>query len=370
MDLFPGRRSVSVPPQCSRRTDSSRYRVKQYTDRLQNLRKYSGSGSAEEESNAGSTTVPAMRQNYLMRRSPSVSSDIPLAPIPEERLSFIEREESGQRLLDQAKSNVDAIRIRNESLRRHFFRELMEPGADMDPGKSNASMVRVSGQSRSGYLANGHGQGCQQPTYSSLPRPSEDSGSYGSLKRKKQLLSTSLNSLLPEVQQQQPTIPTVVVNPANPLRESSRSRSGSPMMTFTSCVKVEYKPKVPPSPGPPNQPLYGRNQFNPTLEPEPEVPVDNPFRINRSQSANAIHEDGIYFANLINVASDNDIEIPPPRPPLPKNYYPGSSESIFNAGNFNDNDSSTLNNKSGYFLSLPRDCNLTRSASTSLMFNR
>merc|ERR1712083_38679 len=49
---------------------------------------------------------------------------------------------------------------------------------------------------------------------------------------------------------------TQQLTPVNPLsRTPSRSRSNSPM-TFTSCVKVQYKPKTVP-----NQPLYGFNQF-------------------------------------------------------------------------------------------------------------
>ncbi len=146
-------------------------------------------------------------------------------------------------------------------------------------------------------------------------------------------------------------------------RSLSRSRSSSPI-TFTSCVKVQYKPKF--------EPLYGQNQFQNKShlhQSQPGVPNmsqqmvqtcpcgnEVSFDLSRSKSAAAImsnnnNNNGIFHATPFYEDDSYDAEdckqtadTPPPRPPLPANY------------------------QSPYFLSLPRDWQgLTRSSSYSAM---
>ena len=342
-------RSSSVPPP---RTDSSRCRVRQYTDKL--------------------LSIQGAKYRNHPERSPTKSTtgfEPPnLAPIPEERYSFIEQQDA-----------VSELKARNENLRSEFFKDLIpnnEIGSNSD---------------------------------------------YGSLKRKKQLISASLNSLL-EKDRQTAASTTMPVNaqsqtlsrssadkqtavatshhivninmlsqtpsrssiekdskhtavskaaspclaqqltqqltPVNPLsRTPSRSRSNSPM-TFTSCVKVQYRPKMSP-----NQPLYGFNQFQDrTFQNASNINQVNDLSRSRSAAAIISHnysntQSGIYHATPFDNNTDlsNDVSVgeqqqqekntsPPPRPPLPKNY------------------------ETPYFLSLPRDWQeLTRSSSYSAM---
>ena len=156
----------------------------------------------------------------------------------------------------------------------------------------------------------------------------------GSLKRKKEAISANLNAML---ESKQTADSPKQLTPVNPLsRTPSRSRSGSPI-TFTSSVKVQYKPKI-------TQPIYGsQNQFM-----VQNCPCGNEltFDLSRSKSATAIlnSQNGIFYAKPY---EEENEEIPPPRPPLPVNYVEESSK---------------------YFLSLPRDWRgLARSASYSAM---
>ena len=172
--------------------------------------------------------------------------------------------------------------------------------------------------------------------------------SRSSMEKDKQ---TAVISAVTAASAQQPVQqPTQQLTPVNPLsRTPSRSRSNSPM-TFTSCVKVQYKPRTIP-----NQPLYGFNQFQDRTASFQKN--NNMNDLSRSRSATAIistsnPSNGIYHAKPYNLDLSNDVSpveerntsSPPPRPPLPKNY------------------------ESPYFLSLPRDWHeLTRSSSYSAM---
>ena len=259
--LFKGR-SSSVPPPCNRRTESSRHRVKQYTDKLLSIQ---GTKYRNTEENR--------------KASPTKSCD--LAPIPEERHSM---------LLELSESTSD-VKMRNETLRHEFFKDL-------------------------------------------LPLSQNSQYSQNSLKRKKEAISANLNAML---ESKQAADQTQHLAPVNPLtRTPSRSRSGSPI-TFTSSVKVQYKPKI--------QPLYGSNQFMV----QNCDSCGNSFDLSRSKSATAVLNatNGIFHAKPYEEPEEVE-EIPPPRPPLPMNYV-GEEQSK-------------------YFLSLPRDWHsLARSASFSTM---
>lgn len=198
-------------------------------------------------------------------------------------------------------------------------------------------------------------QPIQQPTQQLTPfNPLSRTSSRSSMEKDKQtavisaVTAASTQQLTQQPIQQLIQQPTQQLTPVNPLsRTPSRSRSNSPM-TFTSCVKVQYKPRTVP-----NQPLYGFNQFQ---DRTPSQKNSNMNDLSRSRSATAIistsnSSNGIYHAKPYHLDLSNDVSSveerntsPPPRPPLPKNY------------------------ESPYFLSLPRDWQeLTRSSSYSAM---
>ena len=173
--------------------------------------------------------------------------------------------------------------------------------------------------------------------YNDMPS-SEDS-----LKRKKQLISAAFS------QKQQQTadsaaeqVTTQQLTPVNPLLSSSPRSSGSNSpITFTSCVKVQYKPKIVP-----NQPLYGRHQFEIAAARSKQQ-----FEISRSQSTSGIFHAEPMYSDIEDENDEN--ENPPPRPPLPENYI---------------HEMRMSNQHPDYFLSLPRDWNvLARSASYSAL---
>ena len=365
------------------RTDSSKCRVRQYTEKLLSIQ------GAKYRTNTDS------RSKQSPTKSCNTTNDQILAPIPEERQSLIENQQildtladfktrntENQQILDtltdlktrnenlrnenqqilntlmnakakdmenlQTLDPVMDVKTRNENLRSEFFKDLMQNQDQQE------NLVKISGDFRKGHFLRSEDPVYEQNNYSSLPRSqsSQTNSDYGSLKRKKQLISASLTSLLENKQSaiaaaasavdQSASRITKQLTPPNPLsRTPSRSRSNSPM-TFTSCVKVQYKPKMVNNL---QQPLYGQNQFQ---------------DLSRSKSATAImsyqnySNTGIFHASpfdntqSIDKSHGSDKEIntePPPRPPLPKNY------------------------ESPYFLSLPRDWHndLTRSSSYSAM---
>ena len=265
-----------MPPPCTRRTDSSRHRVRQYTDKLLSIQGTKYRSVSEER----------------CKQSPSKSMDnsTNLAPIPEERYSMIEAENFSE-------NPFENVKAKNEQLRQEFFKDM----------------------------------------YNDMPS-SEDS-----LKRKKQLISAAFS------QKQQQTadsaaeqVTTQQLTPVNPLLSSSPRSSGSNSpITFTSCVKVQYKPKIVP-----NQPLYGRHQFEMAA-----ARSKKQFEISRSQSTSGIFHAEPMYSDIEDENEEN--ENPPPRPPLPENYI---------------HEMRMSNQHPDYFLSLPRDWNvLARSASYSAL---
>merc|ERR1712083_144702 len=105
---------------------------------------------------------------------------------------------------------------------------------------------------------------------------------------------------------------TQQLTPVNPLsRTPSRSRSNSPM-TFTSCVKVQYRPKMSP-----NQPLYGFNQFQDrTFQNASNINQMNDLSRSRSAAAIITHnysntQSGIYHATPFDNDTDlsNDVSV-------------------------------------------------------------
>ena len=265
-------RSSSVPPPCNRRTESSHKRVKQYTDKLLSIQgtKYRNQQEDHQQNRS---------QNH--RGSPSKSCD--LAPIPEERHSMLLEHETSL-------SGLSDVKMRNERLRDEFFKDF-------------------------------------------LPSPPKSQYSQNSLKRKKEAISANLNAMLES--KQTAVSETKQLTPVNPLlsRTPSRSRSASPM-TFTSSVKVQYKPRICP-----DSQLLVQNCDS--------CGNELSFDLSRSKSATAVlnASNGIFHATPY---EEPDEEIPPPRPPLPMNYVDEQ--------------------QSKYFLSLPRDWHsLARSASFSTM---
>jgi hypothetical protein len=361
--------------------------VRQYTDKLLSIQ------GAKYRTNTEDTdkNVVAIRCKQSPSRS-NISGD-GLAPIPEERLSFIELEAADSTLsfLNSQKlaENATLLKAKNDTLRKDFFKDLIILAA-ADDSDSNSGIIRVSGETRTGKI-----QKTSSDDFQTMPTninqftqfaDNDNSSNYGSLKRRKQLLSASLQSLLPSRQSSaEPESETQQLTPVNPLL-LSRSRSGSPQkITFTSSVKVQYKPRIMIPPAIPSnllvnsnqvnqQPLYGSNQFNPSEFVQcPCGNQLNPNNLVRSRSTAAIFQnenyknEGIYFAKCINVDDQQPEtemvpperpELPeglvPPRPPLPENYLWTEDFPCNETGK-------------SYFLSLPRD--LMRSASTSVMLH-
>ena len=191
-------------------------------------------------------------------------------------------------------SGLSDVKMRNESLRHEFFKDFLP----------------LSPNSPSQYSQN-------------------------SLKRKKDAISANLNAMLESKQAE-----TRQLTPVNPLllssRTPSRSRSASPI-TFTSSVKVQYKPRICPD----------QQQF--LVQNCDSCGNELAFDLSRSKSATAVlnASNGIFHATPYEEPLENE-EIPPPRPPLPMSYVDEQ--------------------QSKYFLSLPRDWHsLARSASFSTM---
>ena len=343
-------RSSSVPPP---RTDSSRCRVRQYTDKL--------------------LSIQGAKYRNHPERSPTKSTtgfEPPnLAPIPEERYSFIEQQDA-----------VSELKARNENLRSEFFKDLI-PNNEMGSNSDYGSLKRKK-QLISASLNSLLEKDKQTAVSAAMPvnvqsqilsRSSTEKDKQTAVKSAvatgHQLVNVNILSRTPsrssiEKDSKQTVAPpclaqqlTQQLTPVNPLsRTPSRSRSNSPM-TFTSCVKVQYRPKMSP-----NQPLYGFNQFQDrTFQNASNINQMNDLSRSRSAAAIITHnysntQSGIYHATPFDNDTDlsNDISVgeqqqeknmsPPPRPPLPKNY------------------------ETPYFLSLPRDWQeLTRSSSYSAM---
>merc|ERR1712129_444175 len=133
------------------------------------------------------------------------------------------------------------------------------------------------------------------------------------MERDKQTAVISAVTAAPTQQLTQQPIQQLIqqLTPVNPLsRTPSRSRSNSPM-TFTSCVKVQYRPKMSP-----NQPLYGFNQFQDrTFQNTSNNQMND---LSRSRSAAAIitnnysnPQSGIYHATPFDNNTDlsNDLSV-------------------------------------------------------------
>lgn len=357
-------RSSSVPPP---RTESSRTRVRQYTDKLLSIQ----------------------GAKYRRERSPVKQNELILAPIPEERNSFIEQHEA-----------LSELKAKNELLRNEFFKDLM-PKNIPENGSLKRKKQAISASLTS--LLESKLPDSQQLTQQLTPvnqfsreitpvnslsremTPTKSASQQlmlvNSLSREVTPVNTLTQQLTPvnpltrtpswskfESNQQPMTVNqfsrevtpvnsasqqlTQQLTPVNPLTRSSswsrsesnqqqnqlkspsRSRSGSPM-TFTSCVKVQYKPA---------KPLYGLHQFTQ----EPDLLVQNcscgnqvSFDLSRSQSAAAIMSN----SGLFHATPFYEDEAPPPKPPPPRPPPP-----------------------TNYFMSLPRDWQeLTRSSSYSAM---
>ena len=343
-------RSSSVPPP---RTDSSRYRVRQYTDKL--------------------LSIQGAKYRNHPERSPTKSTtgfEPPnLAPIPEERYSFIEQQDA-----------VSELKARNENLRSEFFKDLIpnhEMGSNSDYGSLkrkkqliSASLNSLLEKDKQTAVSAAMPVNMQSQTLSrSSTEKDKQTAVKSAVATGHQLVNVNILSRTPsrssiEKDSKQTAAPpclaqqlTQQLTPVNPLsRTPSRSRSNSPM-TFTSCVKVQYRPKMSP-----NQPLYGFNQFQDrTFQNASNINQMNDLSRSRSAAAIITHnysntQSGIYHATPFDNDTDlsNDVSVgeqqqekntsPPPRPPLPKNY------------------------ETPYFLSLPRDWQeLTRSSSYSAM---
>ena len=317
-----------MPPPCTRRTDSSKHRVRQYTDKLLSIQGAKYRSTSEDR----------------CKQSPVKSVETNLAPIPEERYSMIENEnfqfdnhqlqaaakfEFPTSKISESQSDTNSIKSKNEQLRQEFFKDL--------------------------YSSNNN-------NYNNTGPKDQDS-----LKRKKQLISAAFTNSS-HCQQQQSAVDSghqssadsspKQLTPVNPLL--ARSRSASPL-TFTSCVKIQYKPKMV---IPPTLPLYGQNQFELSRSQSASnvlnYPLDNNKQITLSNNYPANYypdnSNGVYHAEPF-YQDELPPEIPPPpRPPLPKDYLHEMQHHPHQEENQN------------YFLSLPRDWNvLARSASYSAL---
>ena len=337
-----------MPPPCTRRTDSSKHRVRQYTDKLLSIQ--------------GAKYRSASEDNRCKQSSPVKSvNETNLAPIPEERYSMIENENfqfdqhqlppaetssakfefpaAFSSKISDSQSDTNSIKSKNEQLRQEFFKDL--------------------------YSSNKNDN-----NYNNTGPKDQDS-----LKRKKQLISAAFTNSS-HCQQQQSAVDSghqssadsspKQLTPVNPLL--ARSRSASPL-TFTSCVKIQYKPKMA---IPPPRELYGRNQFELSRSQSASNVLNYPRPLDNNNKHKKLSNN--YLNNDNNCSSDNNYnngvyhaepfypdelppEIPPPpRPPLPKDYLHEMQHHPHQEENQN------------YFLSLPRDWNvLARSASYSAL---
>ena len=334
-----------MPPPCTRRTDSSKHRVRQYTDKLLSIQ--------------GAKYRSASEDNRCKQSSPVKSvNETNLAPIPEERYSMIENENfqfdqhqlppaetssakfefpaTFSSKISDSQSDTNSIKSKNEQLRQEFFKDL--------------------------YSSNKNDN-----NYNNTGPKDQDS-----LKRKKQLISAAFTnsshcqqqSAVDSGHQSSADSSPKQLTPVNPLL--ARSRSASPL-TFTSCVKIQYKPKMA---IPPPRELYGKNQFELSRSQSASNVLNHPCPLDNNKHTKLSNN---YLNNNNNCSSDNNYngvyhaepfypdelppEIPPPpRPPLPKDYLHEMQHHPHQEENQN------------YFLSLPRDWNvLARSASYSAL---
>ena len=318
-----------MPPPCTRRTDSSKHRVRQYTDKLLSIQGAKYRSASEDR----------------CKQSPVKSVETNLAPIPEERYSMIENENfqfdqnqlpaattsastkfefTASSKISESQSDTNSIKSKNEQLRQEFFKDLYSSNDNNTSPKDQDSLKRKKQLISAAFTNSSH---CLQQ------QSAVDSGHQSSADSSPKQLT-----------------------PVNPLL--ARSRSASPL-TFTSCVKIQYKPKmaIPPT-------LYnGQNQFELSRSQSASnvlnyPPSDNINKQIKLLSNNYLdnypnNSNGVYHAEPF--YPDEPPEIPPPpRPPLPKDYL----HEMQHQQEENQN----------YFLSLPRDWNvLARSASYSAL---